>query len=549
MDEIKREFDPTDEYASIEALNLSENTNSNSGSYVPIAPSEPKNIPAQNYTPAPPQNPVPQSPYIPPQAPPQYQYIEHEVPMYPVQPPQYQQYPQQPAPYYQQPVVYMQPQQNTNPQNPYIQAPQFEPQSPYIAKPQFDPPKQKLPTGVKVYIGIMTGLMIFFLFLLIGSCAKSVSKDAKNDNTNKHPLSEFATQPKQDDIPAPSNQYGGSYIEEEIELQADEGHTQQGSDKDNTYPADKDAKDITTKDLPKDKDDKKYTTQYAYKAVTDSVVSIVCYNGKITGKDEDIVSEGTGTVITTDGYIVTNSHVIGDTKAYSINVIMNNAKEYRAKIVGFDSRSDLAVLKIDAKNLKAVTFADSDKTEVGQDIVAIGNPGGTSFQNSLTKGIVSAVKRDLALQTNVKYIQIDAAINPGNSGGPLCNIYGQVIGINTAKIADTAYEGMGFAIEGNKVLEIVNDIIKNGYVENRVRLGITGLEINYQMAFAYNLPYGILVTEIAKDGPLDNTDIKPYDIITEINGTKVSTFSQVYAELEKYSSGDKIKITAYRMEY
>lgn len=535
MDKHRQGFDPIDEYASIELEGTPSQDANQQPKQTPAPPPqqpvvtarEPQNTPA--YTPQ-------YIPYSQPQQmPPVYPYMGHDTSVYPPQYPQYQNF----QPYQQQPVYYQQQMpQAVNSQNPYIQ------------KPQFEKPKEKFPTAAKVYIGIMTGLMLLFLLLFCVSCMSSLSKNTK-PKTDDHPLSEFATTPQIQEESLPSYQYGGAYLDKNVVLQADEGHTQQNPDNqdDNTYPPDKDAEEIKTKDLPKDKDDKKYTTQYAYKAVTDSVVSIVCYDGEITGNDKDILSEGTGTIITSDGYIVTNSHVIGDSKAYTINVILNNAKEYRAKIVGFDSRTDLAVLKIDAKDLKAVTFADSDKTEVGQDIVAIGNPGGTSFQNSLTKGIVSAVKRELSFHSNVKYIQIDAAINPGNSGGPLCNIYGQVIGINTAKISDTAYEGMGFAIEGNKVLEIVNDLIHYGYVKDRVRIGITGMEVNYQMSYSYGIPYGILITEIAQGGPFDGTGIEIYDIVTAINGKEVSSFAEVYAELENYAAGDEISVTVYRMEY
>lgn len=527
MNNFNNGFDPIDEYASIEVDTNKEDTPTSNISQ-PVTP-QPANV--QTPPPYTVQQPNPYVQPMPPQAPPAYQYMRPNPPVYP-QPPQQPQYP-----------VYPQYQTYNNPNTyaPYNQ-------NPYMVTPQFDKPKEKLPTKAKVYIGVMTGLMLFFLIALFVSCSSTLPKPKKNNN--EHPLKQYATEPDSDYNSIPSFNYDGTYIEEDITLFADEGHTQQKDiNEDNVYPPKKDAKELKSKDLPKDKDDKKYTTQYAYQKVTDSVVSIVCYNGKISDKEEDIISEGTGTIITSDGYIVTNSHVIGDSYAYTINVILNNHKEYKAKIVGFDSRSDLAVLKIDAKDLQAVSFANSDKTEVGQDIVAIGNPGGTSFQNSLTKGIVSAVERELAFHTNVKYIQIDAAINPGNSGGPLCNIYGQVIGINTAKISDTAYEGMGFAIEGNKVLEIVNDLIHYGYVQDRVRLGLVGLEVNAQMAYTYGLPYGIMVTDITKDGPLDGTGIETYDIITAINGKKVSTFADVYSELELYAPGDEVTLTIYRMKY
>ena len=453
-------------------------------------------------------------------------------------------YPTQNNPYAQRPVQ--------NPaQNPYAQY-----QSPYNA--QVPVSKPKTPTGTKVLIGILIGLLILFMIGFLVSCSMYMLSpaDAPSDN----PLSGYATEPPLEefygfDDSSPfspyfnSNSYEGDYFDEKITLMADEGETQEkGEDKKNSYVPDKDAKGVEFKELPKDKDDKKYTTQSAYNAVADSVVSVVCYEDKITDNINDIEGEGTGTVISSDGYIVTNSHVIGDSKAYKINIVFNNSDEYEAKIVGYDTRTDLAVLKIDAQNLSYTKFSDSSKVEVGQDVVAIGNPGGSSFQNSLTKGIVSAVERELDLGANVDYIQIDAAINPGNSGGPLCNLYGQVIGINTAKISADAYEGMGFAIPSNKVAQIANDLIHYGYVKDRVRIGIMGREVDEEMKYSYNVPDGVLITEIAEDGPLYNTDIKEYDIITAIDGVEVSSFQEIFAILEEHKPGDKVELTLYRLE-
>lgn len=454
-------------------------------------------------------------------------------------------YPAQNSPYAQRPVQ--------NPaQNPYAQY-----QNPYNTQPPVAKPKT--PTGTKVLIGILIGLLVLFMVGFFASCAMYTFTDT-DAPVSDNPLSGYATEPPLRefygyDESSPfspyfnSNSYEGDYFDEKITLMADEGETQdKGEDKTNTYDPDKNAKGVEFKDIPKDKDDKKYTSQSAYNAVADSVVSVVCYKDKITDNINDIEGEGTGTVISSDGYIVTNSHVIGDSKAYKINIVFNNSDEYEAKIVGYDTRTDLAVLKIDAKNLSYTKFSDSSKVEVGQDVVAIGNPGGSSFQNSLTKGIVSAVERELDLGANVDYIQIDAAINPGNSGGPLCNLYGQVIGINTAKISADAYEGMGFAIPSNKVAQIANDLIHYGYVKDRVRIGIMGQEVNREMKYSYNVPDGVLITEISEDGPLYDTDIKEFDIITAIDGVEISSFQELFAVLEEHKPGDKIELTLYRLE-
>ncbi|MGN1131679.1 MAG: S1C family serine protease, partial [Ruminococcus sp.] len=213
----------------------------------------------------------------------------------------------------------------------------------------------------------------------------------------------------------------------------------------------------------------------------------------------------------------------------------------------YDTRTDLAVLKISAKNLTPVSFGKSNDFMVGDDIIAVGNPGGVNFQNSLTKGIVSAKDRSID-DSSVTYIQTDAAVNPGNSGGPLCNLYGQVVGITTAKISSSVYEGMGFAIPTETIKEITDDIIQKGYVENRVRIGITGFTLNSYTASMYEVPQGIVITEISKDGSLANTNAKEGDIITEFDGTKITNFSQIYSILEKHKSGDKVKVILYRVD-
>lgn len=304
---------------------------------------------------------------------------------------------------------------------------------------------------------------------------------------------------------------------------------------------------IELKKLPRDQDDyNKYTTRYAYKKVTESTIGVVCYKEGYTGKP---ASQGTGIVLTKDGYIATNSHVIGDSRtAYNVKVVTNDGTTYEAKVVGYDARTDLAVLKVNAKNLTPAEFCDSDLVEVGMDVIVVGNPGGMDFQNSLTKGVVSALNRELGLTAQVTYIQTDAAINPGNSGGPLCNMYGQVIGITTAKISSESVEGMGFAIPSQTVKDIIDDLMSQGYVSNRVRLGISGNAVSSQMKQFYNLPTGILVSTIAEDGPCHNTELKVNDVITKIDDTEIADFSDVYAFLSEHKPGDKVVLTVYRSD-
>ncbi len=304
---------------------------------------------------------------------------------------------------------------------------------------------------------------------------------------------------------------------------------------------------IDLKSLPRDKaDTDKYTTQYAYKKVAESTIGVVCYEKGFTGEP---ASQGTGIVITKDGYIATNSHVIGDSRtAYNVQVVTNDGTTYEAKVIGYDSRTDLAVLKVNADNLTPAEFCDSSLVEVGIDVIAVGNPGGMDFQNSLTRGVVSALNRELGLSAQVTYIQTDAAINPGNSGGPLSNMYGQVIGITTAKISSESVEGMGFAIPSRTVKDIIDDLMTQGYVSDRVRLGISGQAVSSSMQQYYDLPNGILVGEIAENGPCYNTELKVNDIITKIDTDEITDFSDVYAILGEHKPGDKVVLTVYRKD-
>ena len=337
-------------------------------------------------------------------------------------------------------------------------------------------------------------------------------------------------------------------ITREITLVEDKGETQKRDDDnpDTVGQPDSKAKEIQLNALPKDKSSSKYTTQTAYDSVSESVVTVELYQDKISDNTSDLKGSGTGTIITADGYIVTNAHVVGNSRRYAVKITLNSGKTYQAKVVGYDTWTDLAVLKIDAKGLKPVTFGDPDLIEIGQDVIAVGSPGGEKFKNSLTKGIVSAVDRELSINKYVKYIQSDAAISPGNSGGPLCNIYGQVIGINTAKTTATNYEAMTFSIPSDTVKEIVSDLMRYGYVRGRARIGFSGSEISTEEQYYYGYPAGIVISDIDSKGAFAGVDIKEGDIVTSLDGEEVTSFQDIYAVLNQHKSGDKIKITLSR---
>lgn len=301
---------------------------------------------------------------------------------------------------------------------------------------------------------------------------------------------------------------------------------------------------------PKDaKTNGSYTAAKATEEVSDSVVGILCYSDDVPDQADttNASSQGSGIIFSQDGYVITNAHVIGNSKtAYAIRVVTSDGKVYKAGVVGYDSRTDIAVLKMDdAKGLTPATFGDSSQLEVGQDIIVVGNPGGLDYQNTTTKGVISALDRKLSTSSLTKYIQTDAAINPGNSGGPLVNYYGQVVGITTSKIVSETYEGMGFAIPSQTVKNIVDTLVKNGYVEGRVKIGISGIAVTSEQASNYNIPQGIYVQSIVSGGPCDGTSLEEGDIITEVDGETITSFADVYAILETHKPGDKIKVKYY----
>ncbi len=290
-----------------------------------------------------------------------------------------------------------------------------------------------------------------------------------------------------------------------------------------------------------------YTAESIYEVLAPSVVGVVVYDS-----NSDIISapkgEGSGMIINERGYIVTNSHVVGNSKQSNIKIVFHDGEEAAGKVIGYDTKTDIAVIKVDKTGLKAVTFGNSDEAKVGSSVLALGNPLGLDFAGSLTKGIISAVNRSKSgsPKSLVKYIQTDAAINPGNSGGPLINMYGQVIGVNSAKIAVANCEGMGFAIPSNTVKSVVDDIIAKGYVTGRVRLGLSGKMVSNYQSQMYNVPIGIIVAEISGDSNLKQAGIQVGDIITKINDTAITDFDTFYAELENHSPGNTVKLTVYR---
>ena len=300
-------------------------------------------------------------------------------------------------------------------------------------------------------------------------------------------------------------------------------------------------------------EDGKLTDTAIAKKVKPSVVGIVAYVK--TQTQYQVYGQGSGIIMSKDGYIITNAHVITVERTGNlvdkVQVYLDNNDSYAGEIVGADSRSDLAVIKIRANNLTPAEFGDSTTVEVGEHVLAVGNPSGMELAGSVTGGMVSAVNRNIRSGSNgfsMVCIQTDAAINPGNSGGALVNTYGQVIGINSSKIVADEYEGIGFAIAINEAKPIVDSITKNGYVEGRVKVGITYQEIDDFTAALNRVPKGLRVSGI--DSTLSGvaqSGLQVGDIITKMDGKEITTTEQVTEFLKGKKPGDTVKMTVYRI--
>ena len=288
-----------------------------------------------------------------------------------------------------------------------------------------------------------------------------------------------------------------------------------------------------------------------YASTVNSVVSINCsaVSTNIFGQQTESASSGSGFIYTADGYIVTNQHVVAN--ASSINVTLYNGDTYPATQVGSDSDYDVAVLKIDAKDLPAVTLGSSTDVNVGDTVMAIGNPLG-ELTFSMSQGIVSCVNRAINVEgTPFNMIQVDASINPGNSGGPLMNLYGEVVGIVSAKYssyANTTVEGLGFAIPINDVQSIIKDIMENGSVGNKAYMAITAGTMTQQMAAQYkiNATEGVFVYSVEDDGAGDKAGLKLGDVITKLNDTQITSMEDLSAAKKGFKAGDTVTLTVLR---
>lgn len=419
------------------------------------------------------------------------------------------QYNQQPYWSYQQ---YGGPYQNPAPQNP-----QQNPENP-------EPPRKKS-KGFKVFMSILGALIVIFVagFAIFGIYTARVQNGALPNTTSSQPADESGT--------------------------ASANSVSSAAESQSSTPAGGTNTNVTGITIQRQPNGNELNAKEVYKKVVESVVGVETTVDGAADAQSGLI-QGTGIVATSNGYILTNAHVVNYSRSNKVKIILHNKKEYNAKVIGYDKTSDLAVLKVNASNLSAAVFGNSDQLEIGDSVIAIGNPGGMNYSSSLTGGYVSALNRAIEAHSDngMTYIQTDAAINPGNSGGPLVNMYGQVVGINSNKIVATGYEGMGFAIPMVKAKSIIDDLIDHGYVSGRSRLGISVTEFTQAQSQLSGYPVGVMIMGISPESDLKNSDVQVRDIIVKADGKTIATRDDLYDVLNKHKAGETITLSIYSMK-
>lgn len=293
----------------------------------------------------------------------------------------------------------------------------------------------------------------------------------------------------------------------------------------------------------------RYSVEGVAKVVRPSIVELYGYTESGT-----LVGSGSGIIVSEDGYIVTNAHVLMDNAVYE--VVTEDGTRYDASIVGRDTKTDIAVIQIAATGLPAATIGNSDEVVVGESVVAIGNPAGLT--GSVTNGIVSGLNRQIRADStgfDMDCIQTNAAISPGNSGGALVNMYGQVIGITSSKYVSSSYEGLGFAITINQALPVIQELMEQGYVSGRVRVGISFISMQNEYAqaqFSEEVgvkdpePDGVWITEISEDCDISHTELAVNDVIVSVEGKNVNDYDSLNAAIAGKVGGDTVKAVCRR---
>ena len=284
------------------------------------------------------------------------------------------------------------------------------------------------------------------------------------------------------------------------------------------------------------------TLQELYEKCAPSIVSLSAYEGNKAG-----YAWGSGVIITEDGLILTNAHILEDCD--SAVITLPDGTEYDALLVGSDSISDIALLKIEAEGLPAAELGESASLRVGDPVAAIGNPLGEDFRNTLTDGIISAFERDMTyMGRSMTLLQTNTAVNEGSSGGALFNLYGQVIGLTNMKMMSTysSIEGIGFAIPSSTICKVVNALIADGEVRGRPAIGITVGAIPQNAREQYSLPDGLYISSVSEGSDAEEKGIRSGDVLTAVNGNPVSNTSQVSVEKDKLQVGDVMVLTIWR---
>ncbi len=409
------------------------------------------------------------------------------------------------------------------------QPPQYQPQAPAYYAGSAKPVKKKMSLGAKVFLWIagllaaggIIGMVIYMAFMA-----------NRMDNSPFDPSFGY-------DFP-----YGGSSGPESQPPQEEDPQEEPEEEAPSRPQVDvtPNTDGISIADRPAGAT---LDAEAVYSRVVPSTVTVTA---ALTREGQTSDSTGTGIIATSDGYIITNSHVVLNSKSTAVTVTTYDGQEYDAVVVGVDRTTDLAVIKTNDHNFVPAEFGDAQELSVGEWVLALGNPGGTRFNSSLTRGIISGLDREVGKysQGGMTYIQTDAAINPGNSGGPLVNMYGQVVGINSSKIITEGYEGMGFAIPVSKAQPIINELLSGGYIKGRTRLGIMCREISSSMSQMSGMPRGLLITEFNEDSSFAGTEAQVGDIIVAIEGEKVESLRDVTNLLVRYAPGDQVKVTLCR---
>ena len=405
-------------------------------------------------------------------------------------------------------------------------------QAPYPAP--YPPVKQRMPLGLKVFLYVLS-------VLAVGSLLGLGIATVYAKNTQSTPDYQEFYQQFEDEFGdyfggLPDGYDDGNGIPPEYD-----DETPQIQDRDQLDLPDIEVEPyeqgITIEEKPSGQE---LSAQQVYEKVVPSTVSILAEIPLTDGTTES--SSGTGIFVTSDGFILTNSHVVGNTKSALVMITTHDGSEYPAVVVGLDKTTDLAILKTEDHGFTPAEFGNADELSIGEWVIAIGNPGGSAFSGSLTRGVISGLDREVGEYSSngMTYIQTDAAINPGNSGGPLVNMYGQVVGINSSKVVAQYYEGMGFAIPVSDAKSIIDQLLSEGYVAGRTRLGITAQNM------LYGSPAGVRIVEMEEGSSFSGTEAQVGDIITEVDGTQITSLSSLSNKLLEYQPGDQITVTLHR---